>query len=264
MRTALATLVLVAACAKPPGEFGPRLAELRRVAILPPEVQLVRILFAGDDEPMLAEADLARRELVTAIAPELQAHGFVVRPARLDDADAPSADLRYRLTVARGQHATLLQDLTAGKAARGFGPNLGALADHAEVDTVLLVNLVGVTKSGGQVARDLAVSVLTLGSVIYKTSATRLFVTLVHGTTGEVLWWSWRRVDESAFDGASLEALVHDVFERMPTLPAAGGGDGTGGGAEGGASGVGTVSPPLSPVLTPRAGRTPAPPAPPR
>jgi hypothetical protein len=217
----LAALVL-AGCQPRHLEFSPRAAQLRRIAIVPPDVTLVRIVFSGDDEPLTAESDVARRALPAAIAHELEAHGFVVRPSGLDDGQAPvDPAVRYQATVALARHQTLVSDVLGGKPVGSLGPDVGRLADHADVDALLFVNLVGMTKSGGQVARDLTVTVLTLGGLVYKTSATRLFVTMVDGTTGQALWWGSGLTEALAFDGAALRDLVHEVFERMPLLPAA-------------------------------------------
>jgi hypothetical protein len=116
-----------------------------------------------------------------------------------------------------------------GKPAGSLGPEVGALAEHAGADALVFVLLAGVTKSGGQVARDAAVTVLTLGSLVYKTSVSRVFVALVDGTTGAVHWWSWATRDAFAYEGEGLHTLVHDAFRRWPTLPASVAGDGASG-----------------------------------
>jgi hypothetical protein len=219
---ALAALVL-GGCQPRHLAFSPRAAALRRIAIVPPDVTLVRIVFSGDDEPLAAESDVARRALPPAIARQLAAHGFVVRPSGLDDAAEPvDQAVRYQATIALARYQTLVSDLLQGRRAGSLGPDVGRLADHADVDALLFVSLVGMTKSGGQVTRDVTVTVLTLGGLVYKTSATRLVVALVDGTTGQPLWWSSRLTDTLAFEGAPLESLVHDAFEPMPNLPPAG------------------------------------------
>jgi len=218
----LVAMLALVGCPKREEVFCERVAKLRRVAILPPDVHLSRVAFAGDDEPLTAEDEIAARELPIAIEPELGAHGFVGRPLELSASDPADASLRYQVTLAQGRQMTLIERVFSGKPAAGFGPDVGGIADRAEVDALLLVSLVGMTKSGGQVARDVAVTVLTLGSVIYRTSATRLFVTLVHGTTGETLWWSSQLEEALVYEGADLRALVHAAFERMPRLPPAG------------------------------------------
>jgi hypothetical protein len=217
----LLVAVLAGGCApKRAPEFPPRTATLRRVAIIPLEVHLARIVFSGDDEPLSAEADIARRELPSAITPELEAHGFTVRPARLDESDPSVTDnLRYLATTAAARHAAFVSANLAGKPTGGLGTDIGALADHADVDALLFVQMVGMTKSGGQVARDVAVTVLTFGHVIYPTSATQLFATLIDGTSGAVIWWGWRRKQTAAFGGYELRELVHELFKPWPSLP---------------------------------------------
>jgi hypothetical protein len=178
-------------------------------------------VFSGDPEVLTAESERARAELQSIVDAELAARGFVVQPANMRDEDVPAGDeLRYQIALAKNRNSGFIDSLFTDTPAGSLGPDVGALADHADVDALVFVQLYGVTKSSGQIARDVAVSVLTLGHVIYGTSATRVFVTLVHGTTGRVLWWGYEHTDDAAFDGRPLRALVHDVFERMPTLPA--------------------------------------------
>lgn len=218
---ALMALALVG-CVKRQAEFPLHMAQFRRVAILPADIQLVRIVFTGDDEALTAEADGARRELPSSIAAHLESRGFVVRPAHLDDEHvAAGSELRYLTTVARARHGAVMGRLLTGQDSGSLGPDVGGLADHADVDALLFVSLVGFTKSEGQVARDVAVTFLTLGSLVYRTSATRLFVTLVDGTTGRVLWWRWRLREERAFTGTRLQKLVREVLQQMPRLPSA-------------------------------------------
>jgi hypothetical protein len=212
----------VAGCAQRHAVFRQDMATLRRVAILPPDVHLVRYVFKGDNETLTTAADAASLALPSFIAPHLASHGFVVRPARLDEEQVGAdTDLRYLATTVRARHGAFVGNALTGNDARWFGTDVGRLADNADVDALLFVRLDGFTKSSGQVARDVAVSVLSLGSLVYRTNATRLFVTLVNGTTGEVLWWRWHLTEERAFEGAALGELVGQVFDKMPNLPPA-------------------------------------------
>jgi hypothetical protein len=221
--TALLVMLVLSGCPKRPPQFSPRVAELRRVAIVPVDVSLIRIVFNGDDEPLLAEAETARRELPLALGPELERHGFTVVPARLDEADLAAApELRYPLTLARAGGTAVASNLMQGKRSGSLGPQVGQLAEHAGADALLVVVLAGMAKSGGQVARDAAVTILTLGSLVYRTSATRLFIALVDGTSGVVHWYGWTTTDSLVYEGAALRDLAHVVLKDWPSLPPAG------------------------------------------
>jgi hypothetical protein len=214
-------LVALWGCPKP-FQFQPRVAELHRVAILPADVDIVRIVFSGDPEPLDEEAAIARRELPRAIAPVLERHGFTVVPAHLDETDLTEhPDLRYPLTMAQKGCVGLANGLRAGKKFNSLGPDVGLLAEHAGADALLCVAFAGADKSAGQISRDVAVTVLTLGSLVYPTSLCLLFVALVDGTTGYVHWWGWLQRDTLIYQGTPLDELADQVFTPMPMRPSA-------------------------------------------
>lgn len=222
MKRAIAlALVVLWGCPKP-FQFQPRVGELHRVAIIPPDVTIKRIVFSGDPEPLDEETAIARRDLPRAITPVLERHGFAVVPAHLDEADlAEHPDLRYPLTVTQKNCVALAGVLMSGKRVDSIGPDVGLLAEHAGADALLCVAFAGADKSAGQISRDVAVTVLTLGSVVYATSMCAVFVALVDGTSGYVHWWGLLKRESLVYQGPELDDFVSKVFEAMPNKPSA-------------------------------------------
>jgi hypothetical protein len=229
VRAAVALLVLVAGCTttvRQHPEFAARRAQITGVAVMPPDVTVMRKVFKGDDEPLLADAATARARLPLAIAAELRKRGFTVKPALLDEPDVAGDDeLRYQTTLVTGRFRAAGMQLQPfagmGKAqAAGWrlsiGPEVNRFADHAGVDALVFAQMAGWTKSGGEIARDVAVTVLTLGNLIYYRQAAVVQVALVDGTTGEILWANVGRTVNRDFTGDGLDGMVRAAFDGFP------------------------------------------------
>ena len=228
-RAAATLLVVLAGCtttARQHPEFAARRARITTVAVMPPEVAFVRRVFKGDDEPLLAETDATRASLPDLLGAELRRRGFTIKPALLDEAHfAADPELRYQTTVIQSRFATAggqlrpAAALTRADAARvrvSLGSDVNRFADHAEVDALVFSQVAGWKKSGGEVAKDLAMTLLLLGNVHYYLQAGGLQVALVDGTTGEVLWANATFVTDRDFTGGALAGLVRRVFAGYP------------------------------------------------
>lgn len=210
----------VAGCATQQPQFPAQVAKLRRVAVLAADVEITRIVFSGDNERMITEEDAVRRELPETVAPWLRNKGFSVIPAHIEESDlAADPSLRYPLSLVRSRFEGAAAAARRGQAVGGLGPEVGVLAQHAGADAFVMIAFAGISKSGGQIARDLAVSLLTLGHVIYPTSASLLFAALVDGASGQLHWWSWRQRDRLVYQGPELAEFVRDLFSKWPSWP---------------------------------------------
>lgn len=214
-------LVLGAGCTGRPRAFPPETARLRRVAVVPPQVNFARRTLTGPAEPLPAERATAAVASASAAETALRARGFEVRPATLADADLrPDDPLRYELDRARERNAEFLARVRTETPLRSLGPEVGALADRAGVDALVFVQVVGTSSSAGKAARDVAATILSFGMTGSDVTQLRAAVTLVHGTTGQVLWWGWKHASVP-LDGPGVPALVAEVVALMPSLPAA-------------------------------------------
>ncbi len=207
-------------------DFRARRPQIATVAVMPPDVSFVRRVFKGDDEPLGAEAEAARSRLPGLIGAALTGRGFTVKPALLDEehfTDDP--ELRYQTTLMQSRFANAgrwlrpfaeLRRKDAEGTRVSLGPDVNRFADHAQVDALVFAQMAGWKKSGGEIAKDVAVSVLLLGNVLYHTQTGGLEIGLVDGTTGEVLWANSVLVSGRDFADAALPGMVRQVFDGFP------------------------------------------------
>jgi hypothetical protein len=100
---------------------------------------------------------------------------------------------------------------------RSLGPEINQFADRVEAEALLFVRYTYMTKSGGEIAKDVAFSVLllaaTLGNatVIGPVTLARVDVCLVDGATGDVLFANTASaqqfVGDPSVDGLTTAAL---------------------------------------------------------
>jgi len=221
VKRALAALLLAGCASAVPvdHELAASRARIRTVAVMPPDVRIARHVFHGDDEPLTADMDRVRRQLPALLGGVLARHGFTLKPARLDETDvAGESELRYQRTLVTGRfRAAAAMDTTRETDYRlSLGPEVNRFADRADVDGLLFAEMTGWKKSRGQIARDVATSVMLLGHVVYHTEAADLRVALVDGTTGDILWSATTTVAGRDFAGPALPGLVEAAFPPVP------------------------------------------------
>jgi hypothetical protein len=229
-------LVLLALCALSPSacmtmarvhpELEARRSRITRVAVLPPETKFVLVTFKGDNPRMSAEEDSAKAVLPGMIATKLREHGLVV-----DETGATSnSDLRFQATELQATFDQALGDLFAAapgtkpiQTSRSLGTQAARVADPLGVDALAVVRVEGYTKSGGEIAKDYAKSVvgtvLTLGVLVpipSPASGAAMVCGLVDGSTGDVLWTNATRAPSASLDAPGMQTLVNAVFRDFP------------------------------------------------
>lgn len=143
-------------------------------------------------------------------------------PEELAAQAAADEELRFAATQAQKAASQALDEMyetiqmskkEALSYERTLGPEVSRFAEMVDADALLFVRYVYLTKSGGEIAKDVAVTVLlaaaTLGNmiVISGTSAARLDVCLVDGATGDVLFANTSSTG-SGFSDPSLGELA--------------------------------------------------------
>jgi hypothetical protein len=141
-----------------------------------------------------------------------------------ENADSP--ELRFAATQAQKAadqamnemfHPVQMRKAEALAYKRSLGPQVNQFADMVDAEVVLFLRYTYVTKSGGEIAKDTAFTVLvaaaTLGSVVVvnDVTAARLDVCLVDGATGDVLYANTATVS-LLFGQPSIEGLVSQAM----------------------------------------------------
>jgi hypothetical protein len=209
------------------------LGRIDRVAVIPPEVEIVHVVFKGDNEPLTGESDAIAGRLPELIGAELRRSGFAVTDARLGDADLDeNPELRFQATQVRREYDRISSEMyesiqmersKALSYEADVGDEINIFADHAGADAFVFVKMNGFEKSGGEIAKDIALSVLiaaaSMGSaiVVQPTQGAVLEAALVDGTSGDVLWAN-RLATQGDFQGSGLGTMVAALFKEFPTL----------------------------------------------
>ncbi len=235
LRPATALLIVVlAACTttvrKHP-EFSTRIARVSSVGVMPAQVHVEKIVFRGDNEPLHDMSERIAAKLPSLVARYLAEHDLSVTEIELtDDLYAEFPDLRFEITQIEQAASTALREMyetvemTTGKAEsyeRSIGPEVSQLAEFLqETDALIFARMEGFKKSEGEVAKDLAFTVLlaaaTLGNslVMQPSQGAVLQVCLIDSTTGEVLWANTQNTPGD-FEGKGLEKLVEALFKKF-------------------------------------------------
>lgn len=203
-------------------ELEARRSRIARAAVLPPEAKFVLITFKGDNPRMSAEEEGAKAVLPGMIAAKLREHGLAVDESGV----AANSDLRFQATELQATFDQALGDLLATRqgpqVSRSLGPQAARVADPLGVDALALVRIEGYSKSGGEIAKDLAktfvVGFITAGTLVpvSPTSGATIVSALIDGSTGDVLWTNVAFSQSASFDAPGLQALVNAVFSNFP------------------------------------------------
>ena len=203
-----------------------RLQAIRSVAVLPPDVQLVRRFIGGSEEQLREQDALASSALVTLVAAQFSGRGLAAKqsPAAAKvTADTQSAYDQ----IAYGQsyeleHPTL-------QAPGNLAAPAAAIAKQTGADGLVFIKLEGYKRSAGSIAGEVAAKTLigaaTMGLLVPlkdANAAASLGVTLVDSKTGDVLWsnvasdaWGITVPD---FSESDLTTLVTKAFANFPSL----------------------------------------------
>ena len=201
--------------------FPARRAAIKRVAVVPPDVTIVRLTFKGDNALAREEVDRAAARLPGLIAAELRGHGFEVKEAGLDERRfAGEPDLRFRTTQVQRAFLRAQMDLyetevietsKANRTEQTLGPLVNRLADHAAVDGLVVSTMVGLRKSWGEFVKDVFVA---WGGAMKKGAILR--VGLIDGDTGDILWANSVVAQDEDFQGEGLDKMVKSAFREFP------------------------------------------------
>jgi hypothetical protein len=213
-------------------EFAARRQAIRSVAVIPPEVTVRLITFTGEDQPIPELERQVREKLPALVAAELASRGFAVPHAtsiesRLGEVPAlrfQTTQLQQNFAQAEAEMFRTAQMATAQAEnyRRSLGAQVARVSDPLEADALVLVRVQGFQKSGGEIAKDMAksivVGVLTGYVAVQPTSGTTMSVAFVDGRSGDVLWANAAGMPSDP--SGALEGLVKQAFAAFPA-PAA-------------------------------------------
>lgn len=231
---ALIVLPLVALCActttirKHP-EFGARLNSVKKIGVMPTQASVVKIVFTGDNETLDESAADAKTQTESEVLSQIRQRDFTVEMVPLDNAMLETLpDLRFTATQVQKAHDLAMTELyspegwmkdSAFSVQRSLGPEVNQVADVVNADALLFATYSGFEKSGGEIAKDVAVTVLVLVATLGRVAVTQPWdsavvqVCLVDAATGEVLYANRVRTESMFSDNAAelTRAALEDL-----------------------------------------------------
>jgi hypothetical protein len=181
-------------------EFKERHKNIRSVAVMPPDIEVYKLTFKGDKEPMYEVIAVATKQSKDEIEKIFNDKGYQVQELNLSEEklkDEP--DLRSALFNIRELYKKTLGDIAKRKQKKftySLGSDINQFADLANSDILVMMKAEGFKKTGGEIAKDIIKSTLifaaTLGSVFvhYTPSAAVIYLAVIDGNTGDILWFN--------------------------------------------------------------------------
>jgi len=193
----------------------------KHVAVVAPDVQLVRHSLSSSDEQLRVEDAQAASDLSSLIETELTQRGFIATSAGLTDVTTSSIQSEYDLIAYQQRweqdHPTLRNDSS-------LAPDVALIAKKTGVDALMFVRLQGFKRSAGSVAAEVGVDLLLAVGPLMPAKApnasAELTLTLVSGKSGAILWEN--QVQENwgltmpSFGSADMAGMVTKAFETFP------------------------------------------------
>jgi len=183
------------------------------------------VAFTGENEPLAEREAAVKSGLVSLAAERLESQGLRVVNFDFQQAIAEDEAFAYALNQCREAFKTAQKDLYGGgrvsedekdKFQASIGPVVNAIVEKTGAESMLLMEYHGFEKTGGMIAKDVAISVilgLLTGSVpIQATEGAALQIALIDTIGGDVLWAN----SKSAQDIDS--SLVMVALEELPDV----------------------------------------------
>lgn len=222
--TWLCAWLALGACATPAiqhPQLQSRLAGVQKIALVPVQASVIRIVFTGENEQLQGETDAARAAVARAAEQQVRARGLEFAPLRADErAFQSDPELAFQLTLVQVAADAAMQRALQGspKSADTLSGTRTVLAETDRLarlvggaDALLFARYIAWEKSGGEVAKDIAASAVvylaSMGTVFYYTTSSPIgaiaVVCLVDARTGEVLYAN--QLDTDSDIGASMD-----------------------------------------------------------
>ncbi|MFC1601981.1 SEL1-like repeat protein [Pseudomonadota bacterium] len=197
---------------------------INTVAMLPPEVEYVHLVFDGDNERMTTKEASIAKTLQEAIPSNFKSYGYEISKTNLSEDIAKDTNLSYELEQLRKAYTTASSELyeramVDEKESAGFkvaiGPIVNQFADLADADGLIMVRYFGFTKSDGLMTKEVVGNVLLAGltGTYYQPArnGSAIEVALIDSNNGDVLWSNVKSV---AFDGSYT--IASSVLTQLP------------------------------------------------
>jgi hypothetical protein len=194
-----AVLAILSGCASKPANvtFHERKDDIKTITLLPINVSVSRLGFAGGASPIPEKEESMPASLHETAVTKLEEAGFTV-----DQLEAHQDDPEFRVAVSNTRNAvsSLLESIAQEKkngtdeapAVRQVDLQLTGLQPYVQSDAVALIDYAGFERSGANMAKSwfitLALVVGTGSTVVFPASGSATQLTVLDARDGALLW----------------------------------------------------------------------------
>jgi hypothetical protein len=209
-------------------DFASAARKVRTVAILPPDVEYLRIVFNGDNERQTDKEQTITQELQESLETTLKKKQYTVQPWLSDKQKEENKNVSFDLQQVRAAYneaAKQLFDKPANedeskKYRVSLGPVVNPVASLVNAEALLYARYHGFEKSGGQQTKDILagalLSVLTGVVAVPAAEGSVLEVALIDGATGDVLWANRGGNQGPGGLGFRAPLMAENILVRLP------------------------------------------------
>lgn len=209
-------------------DFANAARQVQTVAILPPDVEYLRIVFTGDNERQTDKEQTITQELQEGLETALKKKQYTLRPWLSDKQKAANKNVSFDLQQVRTAYNEAAKQLFEKPANEeesknyrvSLGPVVNPVASLVNAEALLYVRYNGFQKSGGQQTKDIVagalLGVLTGVMPVYAAEGSVLEVALIDGATGDVLWANRGGNQGPGGLGFQAPAMAENILTRLP------------------------------------------------
>lgn len=205
--------------------FKERQREIQTVAVLPPEVEVVKITFKGDQELMYDLIGLVAKQSKEEIENVFREKGYDVHSLELSEEELNSTpDLKTDLFNLREIYVKTLEDISKRRQKKftySVGSDVNRFADLSQSEVLVLTKVDAFKKTKGEIAKDLAKSILiavVTGIQVHSLhDAVSIRLAVVDGNTGDILWLN--AMPGGGVDAAKEKELRKAVRSLLQPFP---------------------------------------------
>ncbi|MFH1857012.1 MAG: hypothetical protein ABH836_07330 [Candidatus Omnitrophota bacterium] len=209
-------------------DFKERQKSIYSVAVLPPEIDVYKLSFRGDKDPMYDVIALATNQSKDEIEKIFKEKGYVVQ--RLDLSEnrlQQDSELRSALYNIRELYKKTLDDICKRRQKKftySVGADINQFADLANADVIVMLQSEGYKKTGGEIAKDIAKSILVLAAtcggfcMCSYYSAAIMNLSIIDGNTGDVLWYNNNKAQQG-IDMAKEKHVRNTIKSLLKAFP---------------------------------------------
>jgi hypothetical protein len=209
-------------------DFANAARKVQTVAILPPDVEYLRIVFNGDNERQTEKEQTITQELQEGLETALKKKQYTLQPWLSDKQKEENKNLSFDLQQVRTAYNEAAKQLFEKPANEeesknyrvSLGPVVNPVASLVNAEALLYVRYNGFEKSGGQQTKDILagalLSVLTGVVAVPAGEGSVLEVALIDGATGDVLWANRGGNQGPGALGFRPPLMAENILVRLP------------------------------------------------